>query len=200
MDLPLILLLEGFLFIVVFQGMSLLRREGVSGRFALEGLVLTGLVAWAAWLHWFIMNPLIFLLIIYLLCMRTRLLLDLGNLLAQSGRFSQAEKLYALTGRLYPDAAGREVVELNRATSALFQGKVEEAAAAFRTVIERAKSNHLGDRYQAAAHYNLGAAYRKQGNEAKARQEFTAVIDLLPISEFARNARLALGRDKKETR
>ncbi len=199
MDLPLILLIEGLFFIVVFQGMSLLRREGVSGRFALEGLVLTGLAAWAAWLKWFSLNPLIFLGLIYLVCMRIRLLLDLGNLLAQQGRFSQAESLYAWAARLYPDATGREVVELNRATSALFQGKVEAAAAAFRSVIERAKTNHLGDRYRAAAHYNLGAAYRKQGNEAKARQEFTTVIDLLPISEFARNARMALGPEKKKS-
>jgi tetratricopeptide (TPR) repeat protein len=198
MTLPLILLLEGLFFIVVFQGMSLLRREGLSRRFALEGLIITVLAAWPAYLGWYTLNPLVFLMIIYLACMRTRLLLDLGNLLAQQSRFSQAEKLYALAASLYPDATGRAVVALNRATSFLFQGKVEESAAAFRGVIDHAKISHLGDRYQAAAHYNLGAAYRKLGNETRARQEFTAVIDLLPISEFARNARMALGRRSKE--
>jgi Flp pilus assembly protein TadD len=89
------------------------------------------------------------------------------------------------------------VVELNRGTSLLFQGKAEQAAATFRGVLERARQNHLGDRYQAAAHYNLGAACRKLGNETQARQEFNAVIELLPISEFARMARIALARDRK---
>ena len=199
MDLPLILLLEGLLFIVVFEGMSLLRREGLSSRFALEGLVLTLLAAWATWLTGFPLHPLVLLVVIYLVSMRTRLLLDFGNLLAQQGRFTQAERLYSWASHLYPDAAGREVVELNRATSLLFQGKLEEAAAAFRAVLERAKQNHLGDRYRAAAHYNLGAAYRKLGNETQARLEFNAVIDLLPISEFARMARVALARERKQT-
>jgi len=199
MDLPLILLLEGLLFIVVFEGMSFLRREGLSRRFALEVMVVTVLAAWASWLTGLPLNPLALLVVIYLVSMRTRLLLDLGNLLAQQGRYTQAERLYSWASHLYPDASGREVVELNRATSMLFQGKLEEAAVSFRAVLERAKQNHLGDRYKAAAHYNLGAAYRKLGNEGQARMEFNAVIELLPISEFARMARAALSRERKQT-
>ncbi len=194
MDLPQILLLEGVLYIVVFQGMSLLRQEGFSNQSALEVLVLTLVIAGTTWLTGFRLNPVIMLVVIYLISMRTRLLVDFGNLLARQGRFPQAEILYTWACRLWPDVAGREIVLLNRATSLLFQGKQEEAAAAFTAFLERSNHNRLGDKYRAAAHYNLGVAYRKLGNEVQARSEFNTVLNLLPISEYGRMARRALER------
>lgn len=197
MELPLILLLEGVLFIVVFGGLSLLRREGFSGRFAIEVLAITILAAGIVWLTGYPINPIVLLVAIYLVGMRTRLLVDFGNLLARQGRFDQAERLYGWAERLWPDPAGREIIALNRATSTLFQGKLEEAAAAFRMVLTRAREERLGDKFQAAAHYNLGATYRKLGNEAQARAEFNSVVELLPISELGRAARAALAREQK---
>ncbi len=192
MDLPLILLLEGVLFIVVFQGMSLLRQEGFSNQSALEVLGLTVLFAGVSWLAGLAVHPVLMLVVIYLVSMRTRILVDFGNLLAHQGRFSQAEKLYAWACRLWPDAAGKEIVQLNRATNLLFQGQYQEAASAFTNILERAKTNRLGDKYRAAAHYNLGVVFRKQGNEVQARSEFNEVVNIMPISEYARMARAAL--------
>ncbi len=197
MELPLILLLVGVLFIVVFGGMGLLRKEGFSGRFAVEVLAITLLAAGIVWLTGFPISPIVLLVVIYLVGMRTRLLVDFGNLLARQGRFDRAERLYGLAERLWPDAAGREIIALNRGTSILFQGKLEEAAAAFREILVRAREERLGDKFQAAAHYNLGATYHKLGDETQARSEFNAVVELLPISELGRAARAALAREQK---
>jgi tetratricopeptide (TPR) repeat protein len=196
MDLPLMLLLVGLLFLVVFQGMSFMRREGFSMQFILEILTLTLLAAGLAWLHILTLDPLVLLLILYLVGMRTRLLVDLGNLFARQGRFDQAEKWYLAANRAWPDPPGREIVALNQSASLLFQGKLDQAAAALQNVLARSKSEGLGDKFIAAAHYNLGVVYRKQGNEALARSEFNIVVELLPISEFGRLARAALAKNK----
>ncbi len=197
MNLPFILLLVGVLFILVFEGMSLLRREGFSSQFALEVLALTIIAAGIVWITQFPLNPVIFLLVIYLVGMRTRLLVDFGNLLARQSRFLQAEKAYAWAARLWPDPAGKEIVELNRATSVLYQGQWKEAAEAFKAILDRARKNHLGVKFQAAAHYNLGVSYRKLKAEGRARAEFNAVLEMMPISEFGRMARAALSRKEK---
>jgi hypothetical protein len=59
----------------------------------------------------------VFLLVVYLLTMRVRLIVDVGNLSAQRGSFSQADRLYALALRLWPDSAGRLVVQVNQGVS-----------------------------------------------------------------------------------
>lgn len=192
MDMPLFLLLEGILFIVVFQGMNLLRQEGFSNRSALEVLVLTVLAAGLAWLTGFVISPILLLAVIYLVSMRTRLLVDLANLFARQNQFAQAELFYTWAERLGPDPAGRGIVALNRAAALLFQGKLEQAGVGFKAILGNARQNHLGNKYQAAAHYNLGVIYRKQGDEAQAHTEFDQIIDLLPVSEYGRMARIAL--------
>jgi len=55
----------------------------------------------------------------------------------------------------------------------------------------------LGLRHEAAAHYNLGAAYRRKGLEAQAIREFNAVIDTWPASPYARRAEDALEQGRQ---
>ena len=69
----------GLCYIVVFGGMSLLQREGLSTQFAFEVLGITGLVEAGALLTGSTVNPLLFLVLVYLLSMRGRLLVDLAN-------------------------------------------------------------------------------------------------------------------------
>lgn len=82
MNLPVILLLEGLLFVVVFGALSLFRREGLSVQFAFEAIALAaGLAAFTP----LAVNPILFLIILYLATLRVRLLVDLGTLFAQRG-------------------------------------------------------------------------------------------------------------------
>ena len=196
MDLPLILLLEGVLFIVVFQGMSLLRQEGFSNQSALEVLALTVLFAGAAWLTGLQVHPVLMLV---------------GDL---PGRHAHADPggLWQPAGAPAALPPGRKAVRLGLPPVAGCRGEGDRAAEpgdqpavpgqisggrrSFHSILERAKTNRLGDKYRAAAHYNLGVAYRKQGNEPQARSEFTEVLELLPISEYGRLAHTALESEK----
>ncbi len=200
MSLPVLLLLEGLLFIVLFGGLSWLRREGLSGRFAVEALILTLIGGGLTALTNFPTHPVAFLFVLYLVTMRARLLVDVGNLLAQRGQFAQADRLYTLAMRLWPDSASRLIVQVNQGVSCLQQGTLDEAIAVFKDVLQKAGQGYLGVRYEAAAHYNLGVAYRRKAMEAQATAEFNAVLDTWPVSEYARSARAALqhGRHKEK--
>ena len=198
MSLPVLLLLEGLLFIVLFGGLSWLRREGLSGRFAIEALILTLVASGLTALTGFPTHPVVFLIILYLVTMRARLLVDVGNILAQRGQYAQADRLYALAMRLWPDSSGRLIVQVNQGVSRLQQGTLDEAITIFKDVLQKAGQGYLGIKYEAAAHYNLGVAYRRKAMEAQATVEFNAVLDTWPVSEYARRARAALeqGRHK----
>jgi tetratricopeptide (TPR) repeat protein len=193
----LLLLLVGLLYILVFGALSHFRREGLSLRFAYEALALT-LVACG--LSWAGLNipPVLFLLFLYLLTMRVRLLVDLGNFYAQRGRFPLAERIYALALWLWPDATNRLIVRVNQGTAKLQQGALEEAVAAFKEVLQEAGAGHLGIKYEAAAHYNLGLAYRRSNQELLAVGEFHQVLEVWPVSECARRAQICLKKDKQE--
>ncbi len=55
-----LILLVGLLFIVLFGGLSLLRREGLSNRFAAESVVVTLIFAGLAYLFPDRINPILF--------------------------------------------------------------------------------------------------------------------------------------------
>ena len=192
MNLPVLILLLGFLYVVFFGALAWLRREGLSGRFAVEAAVLTVIAGGLTALTNFPTHPVAFLFIVYLLTMRVRLVVDVGNLSAQRGSFSQADRLYALALRMWPDSAGRLVVQVNQGVSRLQQGALDEAIAIFKGVLQNAGQGFLGIKYEAATHYNLGVAYRRKGMEAQAKVEFNAVLDTWPVSQYARSARIAL--------
>lgn len=185
----LLILLVGFLYILGFNLLSYLRHQGLSGRFILEGLLLTGAGAALALAVPF--HPLIFLLLLYLITMRVRILIDLGNSLAGRGQLEQALHLYDLALRLGADAWSQCVAQINRAAALIQVGKPEDAYQILHSIVTDS-AVCLGSRYQAAACYNLGLACRRTGREAEAIQRFNEAIDALPGSVYAYGARQAL--------
>ena len=193
----LLLALLGLLFTLFSGILSFFRREGLSMRFTIEAVVLTAIAAAAALAGW-ALPPVVFLFLLYLITMRVRLLVDFGNALARRGNHAAAERVYALTERLWPDEAGRLLVQLNRGVLDLQRGRSEESVAAFRQVLAAADRGYLGVKSQSACYYNLGVAYQRLEQDAQATLAFNAVLDTWPASEYARYARIALEKRKQK--
>jgi len=197
MSLPIILLIEGFLFIVLFGVISLLKREGLSSRFAVEGGIFTLVVSGLTALTGIQTHPVLFLVLIYLLTIRVRILVDAGNIFAKRGQFEQADRLYHLAVKLWPDATNDLIIQVNQGTSLLQQKKLDEAIAIFTAVLQQAEQGYLGVKYEAATHYNLGVAYLRKNMDARASIAFNAAIDTWPASEYARRAEVALEKHRR---
>ena len=198
MNLPIILLIEGFSYIVLFGAVSLLKREGLSRRFAVEGAIFTIVVSGLTALTGIQTHPVIFLVLIYLLTMRVRILVDLGTILAARSQFDQADKLFHLAAKLWPDATNYLILQVNQGTSLLQQKKLDEAIAMFNEVLTQAGQGYLGVKYEAATHYNLGVAYLRKNMDAKASIAFNEVIDIWPASMYARRAEIALEKHRRK--
>ena len=186
----LLILFVGLLYILGFGALSFMRRQGLSTRFAVEGLIIT--VVGAALVFASVpIHPLFFLLILYLVTMRVRLLIDLGNWFTSQGRCEQALNLYQLTMRLGPDQVGRQIVLINHGVALLRMQEPEEAYLTLEAALidERIRA---GAKYLAAGCYNLGLACRRTGREAEAIRRFNEAIDTLPSSIYAHGARQAL--------
>jgi len=200
MSLPVILLLEGLAYAVVFSGLALVRQEKASPRLVIEALLITFAVSGLTALTGYPTHPVLFLFGVYVLTMRVRLLVDVGNAFAWRQRYAQAEAMYGLAERLWPDPVGTIVLDLNRAAMLLQREKTDEAITALTGLLDKSKGSHLGPRHEAAAHYNLGAAYRHRGQEAQAIREFNAAVDAWPVSPYARRAEAALGRMRRKSK
>ena len=198
MSLPIILLLEGFSFVVLFGAVSLLKREGLSRRFAVEGGIFTVAVSGLTLVTNLQTHPVLFLVLIYLLTMRVRVLVDLGNVFAKRGQFELADKLYHFADKLWPDETNHLILKVNQGTSLLQQKNIEEAIAIFTEILEQAEHGYLGVKYEAATHYNLGVAYLRKNMDARASIAFNAVIDTWPASEYARRAEIALEKHRRK--
>jgi len=185
--------LIALLFTVFFGGLSLLRREGLPNRFAYEVLALTGASTLFFYALGTPLNPILLLVLLYLVTMRSRLLVDVGNTLAGGGHAALAERAYRLALRLWPDNIGRCLAEVNLGVLRLRQKRLDEAAALLEGVLAQHQAR-LSERHEAACRYNLGVAYQKSGQELKAVHEFNKVIDLFPGSLYARGAQAALKR------
>ena len=61
------------------------------------------------------------------------------------------------------------------------------------------KRPRLGLKYEAACRYNLGYAYERNGDDAKAVVQYNEAIDVLPGSLYAKAAQAALKRRKKKS-
>jgi tetratricopeptide (TPR) repeat protein len=197
MDAPVLILLIGFLYIILFGGLSLLRREGLSMRFALESLAITLFFAGLNWAANLSIPAIVFLGIIYALTMRVRLLVDIANFFARQKNYAAAERIYALACRLWTDPSNRLIVGVNQGALRLHQGALDEAILALKNVIAQSEHGFLGIRYESAAHYNLGVAYQRKGLDAKAIAEFNQVLEIWPASEYARAASNAIARHQK---
>lgn len=194
LDPTLLLLLIACLFILTFGGLSYMRREGLSARFALEAVGVTVLLVGGASLLAVSLNPFLFLILLYLLTMRSRLAVDIANVLAQRGNYGPAFSLYGLALAWWPDAATQLIVLANRGAAELRSGQVEAAIRTLEGVLEPAKRHHLGRNAEAVSRYNLGVAYERRGETTKATQQFHEVVDLAPGSPYARAAAAALER------
>ncbi|MFZ5916020.1 MAG: tetratricopeptide repeat protein [Chloroflexota bacterium] len=199
MEPHLLLVLIALLYILGMGSLSVLRREGFSLQFAIEVIVVGGLLLVISLAAGQSLHPVFFILVIYLITMRSRLLVDVGNQLARRGRHAPAAWLYRLALQLRPDGPGRQVALLNQAVHLLQQGHLAASVHLLEGLLDGA-SGSLGHKHEAAARYNLGVACLRQGNEARARTEFNKVIDEMPGSFYAAAARIALkkGRQPKE--
>lgn len=197
MDAALVIIMVGFLFILVFGGLSLLRREGLSMRFALESLAITLVCAVIVWVGNFSIPPVFFLLLVYILTMRVRLMVDIANFFARRGNYATADRIYGWACRLWTDPANRLIVGVNQGALRLHQGALDESISIFRNILAQSERGFLGIRYESAAHYNLGVAYHRKGLESQAVAEFNHVLDIWPASEYARAASRALERHQK---
>ena len=194
---PLLLLLVGFVYVLVFGGLSWLRREGFSLRFAVEGVVITLIVAGLAAFTPLQMNGVVLILLLYVLTMRVRLLVDLANYLARRGQRAKASSVYELAWRLWPDASGRLILDINRGVLSLQEGNLDQAITLLQGVLAQAGSGYLGAKHECAAHYNLAVAYERKGLDALSVVEFNTALDTWPSSEYARRAAAALQRRSK---
>jgi len=186
----LITLLVGALYILSFGVLSFLRRQGLSTRFLIEGLIITaaGVVLTLVSVP---LHPVLFLAIIYLVTTRVRLLVDLGNLFTNRQQYERALALFRLALRLWPDATSRQIVLINRGVTQL---RMQEPEIAYLTLKEALANEEArqGAKYLAAGYYNLGLACRRTGREAEAIRRFNQAIDTLPHSIYAHGARQAL--------
>jgi len=186
----------GCLFILVFGGLGHLRREGLSVQFALEAVGVTAILVGGSGLLDAPIHPLLLLVLLYLITMRTRLIVDLANVLAGRGKYNLAFRLYKLGLAWWPDEASRLIVLSNMGAAHLRYGQVEEAIATLESVLEVEKRSRLGIKYEAASRYNLGYAYEKIGSDAQAVAQYNETVDLLPGSVYGKAADAALKRRK----
>jgi tetratricopeptide (TPR) repeat protein len=198
MSLHIMIGLIGLLYIVVFGAMALFRREGLSTRFAVESLCITAIAIILVLLTPIQINPVIFLLLLYLITMRVRILVDLANSFAGRGNNLQAEKIYNLASHMWPDQTNDLIIKVNHAILLLQKNQLDECITLFNNILSEANKGYLGIKYEAAAHYNLGVAYLRKENHTKATVEFNAVLDTWPASMYAHRAQKALERQRNK--
>jgi tetratricopeptide (TPR) repeat protein len=194
LDSNLLLLLVTCIYILVFGGLSFMRHEGLPLQLAIEAIVLAALLLGLRRLANLPIGPFLLLILLYLITMRSRLLVDVANLLAERGKYKVAFTLYRLGLACWPDAASRLIVLTNRGTAELLSGQVETAIQTLEAVLAVESRPRLSLKYEAACRYNLGQAYARKGDRAKAVQQLNEVIDRMPGSPYAQAARTTLER------
>ena len=189
----LLIIAIGLFYIVVFGGLSLLRREGLSAQFAIEVVLITALVEAIALLTSTIVDPLPFLIFIYLFTMRGRLLVDLANALSSRGRQGNAITLLQWAMRLLPDRSTKLVIQVNMGIVQLRRKNPASAQELFDGVLkEMDQGGGLGIKYEAACRYNLGQALMQQGKEPEAVHQFNETMIIFPNSIYSKAANRVL--------
>ena len=193
-----VLILEALLFALAFGALTWLRGEGLPGRFAWEVLGLTAVILALSWAVGTPIHPVLFLVIIYVLTMRARLLVDLGNALCARGRYTAALSVLHLAQRLDSDPISQTLVRINIGVVLIRQKRFEEAVQLLGAALQSIPAGRGGPKYEAGCRYNLGLALLRAGQEGKAIEQFNAVIELLPNSLYARGAQAALARRNEQ--
>jgi tetratricopeptide (TPR) repeat protein len=190
-------LLVACLFTLAFGGLGYLRREGLSIQFALEVAGLTLVIVGGAWLLNVQLSPFAFLIVLYLVTMRSRLVVDLANFLVRRKQVDLAFRLYRLGLAWRPDAASRLIVLTNKGAAEVYTGQLEAAIETLEGALSEEERPRLGLKYEAACRHNLAYAYEKKGEEGKAIAQYHETIELLPGSLYAQAAQAALKRRQK---
>jgi tetratricopeptide (TPR) repeat protein len=190
----LLLLLVGCLYALVFGLLGYIRREGLSAQFLLEVVALTLVLTGASWLLGSPLSPILFVVILYLVTMRSRLTVDVANVLARREQNDLAFRLYGLALAWWPDAASRLIVQANMGAAQLYAGQVDAAIDTLTTVLEAENQPRLGVKYEASCHHNLGYAYEKKGAQARAMTQYNEAVDALPGSVYAQAAEKGIQR------
>jgi tetratricopeptide (TPR) repeat protein len=198
LDPTLLNLLVACLFILVFGGLGFVRREGLSIQFALEAAGLTVLLVGGTWLLGIPLNPFLFLALLYLVTMRSRLTVDLANFLMRRHQPKLAFRLYQLSLAWWPDAPSRLIVLTNVGAAQVYTGQLDAAIETLEGVLSGERGSRLGLKYEAACHYNLAYAYEKKGEAAKAIAQYNEAIDAFPGSVYAKAAQAAMDRRKNQ--
>jgi tetratricopeptide (TPR) repeat protein len=200
MSLYLMIGLIGLLYIVAFGGLSLFRREGLSIRFAVEALIVTAIAEFLVVVLSIQIHPVLFLLLLYIITLRVRILVDLANIFARRDTYALAERIYNFAARLWPDTTNDLIIKVNHATLLLQKNQLDESISMFKDVLNQADKGYLGVKYESAAHFNLGVAYLRKGNDSMAIIEFNTTIDTWPTSLYSHRAEQALEQQRKKTR
>jgi tetratricopeptide (TPR) repeat protein len=197
----LLILAIGIFYTLIFGALSLLRREGLSTQFAIEASGITVVVVGIAWLTNMMVDPLPFLIFIYLVTMRGRLLVDLSNSFSSRGRQRDAIKLLQWAMRLLPDRSTRFVIQVNMGIVQLRRKNPASAQMLFEEVLRETEDRGgLGIKYEAACRYNLGKALMAQGKESEAVRQFNEVMVIYPSSIYSKAAGMALEKRRSRTR
>ena len=186
----------GILYIVMFGGLTVLRREGLSTQLAIEVLGITAITELVLFAFQAPFSPVWFLILIYLVSMRIRLLVDVANFLSSRGRQGNAIKLLQLSLRLLPDRISRLIVYVNMGIVQIRRKNPASAIELFELVLEESQNGGLSIKYEAACRYNYGVALLRQGNDAQAVREFNEVSIVYPNSIYSRAAEIALAKHR----
>ncbi len=192
MDSPLVIPLVGLVYLLGFGALSFVRRQGLSVRFAIEGLIITGIGTGVRYAGLSI-HPLVFLVVLYLVTLRVRLLIDIGNWFSARGQCARALALYRLALRVGPDLSSWQIVMINRGVAQLRNRDPEGAYLTLREALAE-EDGQIGARHLAASYYNLGLACRRSGREAEAVRRFNEALDAWPNSIYGRAAETELNR------
>jgi tetratricopeptide (TPR) repeat protein len=195
-DSQLVVPLVGLVYVLGFGALSFVRRQGLSVRFAIEGLIVTGLGT-ALRYAGVPIHPLVFLVVLYLVTMRVRLLIDLGNWFSARKQCARALALYRLALRAGPDLSSRQIVMINRGVAELRNEDPEAAYATLRAALAD-EDGQVGAQHLAASYYNLGLACRRSGREAEAVRRFNEAVDAWPHSIYGRAAETELNRSTRD--
>jgi tetratricopeptide (TPR) repeat protein len=198
MEPPVLILLLGVLYVLLFGALSMFRREGLSGQFAVVAVGITAIFAALSAFEFIQPHPVVLLIVLYLVTMRVRLAVDLANAFAARGKFDKAAIFYQLGDSLWPDTTSGYLLKLNKSIAILQQGDPDTAIRMLEEILKEADSGRVGVKQEAAAHYNLGVAYLRKNMEPRAKVEFNKVLENWPASIYARHARTALERLQRE--
>jgi len=166
------------LFILIFGGMPVLRKEEPSLQLVAVVLVLTALFIAASDLTGVSPHPVIFVILLYVSTMRCRALVDLGNLLSSWGYHQRALSLYRLAMRLGPDSPALLSALISYGAVLVRVGALDEAIRVLEEVLEK-WGEDLPPKHEAACHYNLGVAYLRAPGRARVQPDYRC---LAPVS------------------